>query len=230
MPIPRNPISCNTIDNEGNKFTVNSKGYVAIRTVTELCGDAAGFWNIFKDKLSCLPYDSVLEEVRDNYRYIFLIDSNTNTAVGGFKITNTSPYTGGLIQLGTDITTNLTTNTVEIIEDSSEVLFGGNGVLLSPSFNTKPEVIDCIQTYTVRNIDITQLNTISSFTISNDVKKFTLRHRDGGKIEFSYEATLTEYFTIRKGMNFGETDLCLTSQTVYFRSNKLGVIELIEWL
>lgn len=229
MPKVRKPLSCNTLDNESGKFTENSKCQVAIRTVTEICGDSAGYWEIFKEKLSCLDYDSVKEEIKDNYRYIFLIDSSTNTAVGGFKITNASPYTGGLINVGSDIAQNLTTNFVEILEDSSELQFGGNGVLLSPTFNTKPEKVDCIQSYTVRNISVAALNTISSFQISSDVKRFEIRHRNGGKIEFSEDMTLSTYFTIRKGMVFSEQGLCLTSNNVYYRSNKLGTIEILEW-
>ena len=231
----RNPLSCNTIDNEGNKFTVNSKGEVAIRTVTELCGDSAGYWDIFKDKLSCLDYDSVVEIIKDNYRYIFLIDSSTNTAVGGFKLTSMSPYTASLINTTTDIEVSIADNTIQILEDNTQLEFNGSGVLLSPDFNVKqPSTVvttnDCVETYNVQNISVVTANTIGSFQLSNDVKRFIIRHRDIGNIQISNDPSFTSYFTIKKGMTLKETDLCLNTQTIYYRSNKIGVIEVIEWL
>jgi len=90
--------------------------------------------------------------------------------------------------------------------------------------------IECAKTFNVLNVDITTSNQIVAVTLPTGLKKLTMRHRDRGNLEFAFENTLTNFFTVRKGNTFNEQDLCLDSATLYFRSDKIGTLEIITWV
>lgn len=79
------------------------------------------------------------------------------------------------------------------------------------------------------NFPINTANTINSIPLPTNTKKFMLRHRDRGKLEFAYDNGLTAYMTIPKGNTYVENDLLLVNQTLYFRSDKPGTVELLTW-
>lgn len=91
------------------------------------------------------------------------------------------------------------------------------------------EDVDCAEIPTVINEDVNGIGIIYDVTLPVDCKKFTIRHRDGGNIEFAFENTLSSHFTVKKGCSLSEDGLCLPNTTIYFRSNKIGTVEVIAY-
>lgn len=106
----------------------------------------------------------------------------------------------------------------------------GNSILgdILNELVTNPE-LECVQNPVVINLDIPAVGAIYDISLPVDTKKFIIRHRDSGNIEFAFENTLSTYFTVRKGNAYKEEDLCLTNTIIYLRSSKAGTIELIAW-
>ena len=84
-------------------------------------------------------------------------------------------------------------------------------------------------TQTVYNKSITVANQIESQVLVDDTKQYLIRHRDRGTIEFGFDAALSTFMTIPKGASFESSSMLLTGKTLYFRSEKLGTIEILEY-
>lgn len=81
----------------------------------------------------------------------------------------------------------------------------------------------------ITNFNIAAINTEYSITISTGTKKLLIQHRDGGTIEFGFTSGLATYITLPKGTTYAESDLNLQGQTLYFKSDKMGTLEVLEW-
>lgn len=89
--------------------------------------------------------------------------------------------------------------------------------------------INCSSTPEIINLDLTVVGTTFSIDLPLDCKRFSIRHRDQGKLEMAFESSLTTFLTVPKGNSFTEQGLCLVSKTIYVKSDKIGVVELIAW-
>jgi len=89
--------------------------------------------------------------------------------------------------------------------------------------------LNCSETPTIINLDITVASSVFMVDLPLDCKKFSIRHRDRGRVEFAFESSLATYATIPKGNSFCESDVCLVNKTIYLRSNVAGTIEIIAW-
>lgn len=85
----------------------------------------------------------------------------------------------------------------------------------------------CVPTITNETIAIA--NTIYSYTFTDGTKRFLIQHRDNGELEFAFENTLGSYITLPKGSTYTEEDMNLQGVTIYFRSDKVGTLEILEW-
>lgn len=88
---------------------------------------------------------------------------------------------------------------------------------------------DFSKTPVVTNLPVSAIGTIYNVVLPMNTRKFIIRHRDKGNIEFSFESNLSSYFTVNKGCSFSEQDLYLTGENLYLRSDKTGTIEIITW-
>lgn len=84
---------------------------------------------------------------------------------------------------------------------------------------------------TIYNLTVTagQINTELSQALPNDTTKILIKHREGASIDFSFTAGLAAYLEIPKGTTYSESDLNLQGRTLYFRTPKEGVIEILTW-
>jgi hypothetical protein len=86
-------------------------------------------------------------------------------------------------------------------------------------------------TPTIENINITigDINTEQSYIIPNGTKKILIKHRLNGKIEFSFTTGLVNYVEVPKGASYTETDLNTQNETIFYRTDKIGTIEILTW-
>ena len=101
---------------------------------------------------------------------------------------------------------------------------GGNYAL--PVVQSTPTTSPNIYNITISSGNV---NVINSQAIINGTSKFFIKHRSLGKIEFGFTSTLPEYIEINKGTSYSEDGLNLQSQTLYFRTDTPGVIEILVW-
>jgi hypothetical protein len=83
---------------------------------------------------------------------------------------------------------------------------------------------------TINNINVLA-NTETSFNLPANTKKFIIKSRDKGKVLFSFTnggTTSNEYITVPQGAVFTDVNSYI-SQTIYFSSNKVDVIELLTY-
>lgn len=88
-----------------------------------------------------------------------------------------------------------------------------------PTVSTTPNILN--EAYEVANV-------IQSIALPANTKAFTIKHRDRGTVEFSFNSSLTTYLTIPRGGQAYEWDLKL-NETLYFRSPRTGTIEILAW-
>lgn len=101
---------------------------------------------------------------------------------------------------------------------------GGNYALpVVPSITISSPII-----YNI-TIGVGDINLEQSQALLNDTKKILIKHRTSGTIDFSFTAGLASYIEIPKGTTYSESDLNLQGRTLYFRSDKSGVIEILTW-
>ena len=93
---------------------------------------------------------------------------------------------------------------------------------------TNPE-LECAETPTIFNINVSATGMVYDVLLPTDTKRFLIRHRNQGNIEFAFEPTMASFITVPKGTSYTDKDLCLISQIIYFRSTKPGIIEIIAW-
>ena len=68
-----------------------------------------------------------------------------------------------------------------------------------------------------------------SYSLPNGTKKILIKHRDNGKIDFSFITGLINYIEGPKGANYCESDLNIQNETLFYRTNKAGIIEILTW-
>lgn len=79
------------------------------------------------------------------------------------------------------------------------------------------------------NKDYPAANAIQSIALSANTIKILIKHRDGGKLDFSFDSSLTTFITLPRGGVYSDEGFLLTGKTIYFRSPKVGTIELLEY-
>jgi hypothetical protein len=72
-------------------------------------------------------------------------------------------------------------------------------------------------------------NVEQSQVLLNGTRKILIKHRDSGSVDFSFTSGLATYIEIPKGNSYAESDLNLQGRTLYFRTPKQGVIEILTW-
>ena len=117
-------------------------------------------------------------------------------------------------------TTKITDNDGDIL-DLVELTPGCYGVKTSP----QPEPT----TPKITNFNIAATATEYSIVLTTGVSKILIKHRDGGNIEFGFTSGLPTFIEVPKGTAYSESDLNLQGVTLYFKSNKTGTLEVLEW-
>lgn len=118
---------------------------------------------------------------------------------------------------------NSTVNVVDSDGDELDVNPDGSiNVNVASSSATSPAI------YNV-TVGIGDVGVELSQALSSGTKKILIKHRTNGNIEFGFTAGLSEFITIPKGSGWSEDGLNLSSTTVYFKTDKEGVVEILEW-
>jgi len=143
-------------------------------------------------------------------------------------VCSTNPLTGGQLAISSFVTYGDVTNNVPAGSATAANQVVGND-LLTQILQDSLEDVDCAQNPSIANIAVNGVNLIYDIILPLNTKKFIIRHRDKGNIEFAFENTLTNYFTVSKGCTFTESDLCVDNTILYIRSNKIGTVEILTW-
>ncbi len=143
-------------------------------------------------------------------------------------VCSTNALTDGTLAISSFVTYGDVTNNVPAGTATAANQVVAND-LLTQILQDVQDDVDCAESPTVTNLDITVANSIFDIVLPLDTKKFMIRHRDRGNIELAFESTLSAYFTVPKGNTYSESGLCLVSTTIYVRSDKVGTIEIITW-
>lgn len=99
-----------------------------------------------------------------------------------------------------------------------------DGIYSLPTIEQKPPCAP-----TVTNATIAATNTIYSHTFTNGTKKIMIQQRESANVEFAFENTLASHISLPKGTTYTEENLNLQGVTIYFRSDKIGTLEILEW-
>lgn len=84
----------------------------------------------------------------------------------------------------------------------------------------------------IGNIVMTMANTEYSYAFPANTKRFIMRVRGTGKLQFSFVAgqTATNYMTLFPGSVHEEAEINISSTTVYFQNSKANeVVEILSW-
>lgn len=81
----------------------------------------------------------------------------------------------------------------------------------------------------IQNIDLTVPGTIYPVTIEEGALKMLFQSRNDATLEFSFEPSFSSYITLPRGTTYSEDDLNLTGKTMYIRTKKTTVLELLQW-
>lgn len=119
-------------------------------------------------------------------------------------------------------------STVTISDQSGDLVdlidIGGNfAVPVVPTISTTSPTISNI------NIAIGDVNIEQSQVIPNGTTKILIKHRTSGTIDFSFTTGFPTYIEVPKGTTYSETSLNIQGSTLYFRTDKVGVIEILTW-
>lgn len=146
------------------------------------------------------------------------------------RISTLTPITEGSLVLSAFLVPGATTMSPNGGDASAVNQVSGNAILANilNEIQQNPE-LECAETPTIINIDIAAMGAIYDTLLPAGTKKFLIRHRNQGQIEFAFENTLTSYISVPKGNSYKDKDLCLNNQIIYFRSNKVGSVEIIAW-
>lgn len=83
----------------------------------------------------------------------------------------------------------------------------------------------------IYNVSATLANQEYSQALAPQTRKFLIRVRNGGaELKVYFSSGAATYILVPRGSNFFETEIEVSSLTVYFQSSKPGqVIEIIAW-
>lgn len=127
-----------------------------------------------------------------------------------------------------------------IIDHTTDSIRLGDGTSLVTATTIGPKVgIDVnvinsptVTTPIVTNITVGTPNIQFSHAFNASTKRFMIRSRNNGKINYSYitGTTGSNYITIRPGSVYFEEDITNSGAlTIFFQVNKTGVVEILEW-
>jgi hypothetical protein len=151
------------------------------------------------------------------YEVIHFYVANYDASAGHLIVTgfvkNAPPGLGESVQI-----CDSNNNCAELID------IGGNFAL--PVVNSIPTTSP-----TIYNINITapQVNTVLSQAIINGATRILIKHRETAKVDFGFTAALPTFIEIPRGASYEADSLNLQSQTLYFRTDKTGIIEILVW-
>lgn len=82
----------------------------------------------------------------------------------------------------------------------------------------------------IDNVDLTLANTEYSVTLPTGVRQYLIKLRDSSaELKLRY-VSASDFITIPRGCNYSESDLGVTTLTIYLESNSAAqVVELITW-
>lgn len=171
-----------------------------------------------------------------NFTTLTTITGNTTTLVDitsyeivHFYVTNYDSSQGYLIVTGfVKNTPPGQANTITIGDQNSNLVdlvdIGGNYAV--PVVSSLPATAP-----TIYNIPIllADLNVEKSQVILNGTSKILIKHRNKGNIHFSFVSGFSSYIELPGGNSYNESDLNLQGRTLYFRTDKIGTIEILIW-
>lgn len=168
-----------------------------------------------------LPADTkrFLIRVREGTSDMRLAFISGNTASTYFTIRKGSVFTESDIVSSTTtlyFTTSLASQNVEI------VVWSGGGAATNPT------------TPFIANAAIVAANIEQSLALPTSVRRFLIRTRGTVgdlRIAFTSGGTTTSWITVRAGTFFTESDISVSSLTLYFQSPTVGdIVEVISWV
>ena len=152
-----------------------------------------------------------------SYEIVHFYVSNYDSSQGFLIVTgfvkNAPPGQADTVTIG-----DQNGNLVDLID------IGGNYAV--PVVSSIGETTPTIYNFNIVLIDV---NVQQSQVILNGTSKFLIKHRNKGTIDFSFTSGLSSYIQIPAGNSYSESDLNLQGRTLYFRTDKIGVIELLIW-
>lgn len=84
---------------------------------------------------------------------------------------------------------------------------------------------------TIINFNINVANDIYEYALPNGTSSFFFRHRnEKAVVEFGFVDDLSTYVTLPKKSSFSESNINAQSDTLYFRSNTTGILEILVWV
>jgi len=153
----------------------------------------------------------------ESYEIVHFVVTNYDGSAGYLGVTgfvkNAPPASANSVQI-----CDANNNCAELID------IGGNYAL--PVVPTISTTAPTIYNITIGGGDV---GVEQSQVLLNGTKKVLIKHRTSGTIDFSFTSGLSSYIEIPKGTTYAESDLNLQGSTLYFRSDKTGVIEILTW-
>ena len=127
----------------------------------------------------------------------------------------------------------LNDNQNEIIRGASEVNVSDNKYDLRTKITNPGDISgggSSVSSPTIYNITITTANTIQSQALPDGTTNIYIRQREKkAVVEFGFTASLATYVTIPKNSSYSDNGINTSGETLYFRSTKTGVLEILIW-
>lgn len=82
----------------------------------------------------------------------------------------------------------------------------------------------------ITNFSVGSIGTEYSHSLTNGLKQVIIRSRIGANIQFSFTSgeSGTKYITIPKGSTLHIEGLTFSGKTLYFQTDKVGIVEILE--
>jgi hypothetical protein len=95
--------------------------------------------------------------------------------------------------------------------------------------NPVPVTSDPVQNPTIIEVSVVTAGVAVTQAIADNTKKLLIKSRKPALIELSFNAGFTEHITIPKGGVFEVSGLKTSSMTIYLKSSKIEIIEVLGW-
>jgi len=127
-----------------------------------------------------------------------------------------------------------------IIDQETDSIKLGDGVNLITATLSGGKVgldVNILNNEFVSNPIITNINTLvnteNSHAFNSNTKKFMIRPRTGDSVNIAFSSgdTSTNYFTMKQGVVYTEDNIKNNGTlTIYFKTTKNNVVEILEWI
>jgi hypothetical protein len=158
------------------------------------------------------------------------VNVDLDPAEDGVYIANS--ISGNQLYIHPDGSIDANTNLTAASGDNVAISDGTNTLQINPDGSINVN-INPSTTPSITNIAVPAANTEQSHTFPANTKKIKIRARGNSIIKYSFNSgqSGTNYITIFPGNTYEETDLKLTSVTVYFQLTKAGdIVEILSWI